>query len=277
MAKLYIVPTPIGNLKDITLRAIETLKSVDVIMAEDTRQSIKLLNHFEIKKPLYNYHMHNEKEKTEVILNKVMSGENIALISDAGTPCISDPGNILIKRLIEENVEFEVLPGATAFVPALIYSGFDTSKFIFIGFLPKKHNEIIKTLEMYTNYEEMLIFYESPHRIDKTLTIIREIMGNREISVAREITKIHEEIFRGTVDEFLQSNVNRRGEFVIVVNGRSLREKKEEEVKKWEELSVEEHIIKYINDGKTKKEAIKLVALDRGIPKSEIYKESINL
>lgn len=277
--KLYLIPTPIGNLKDITLRALETLKSVDLIACEDTRQSLKLLNHFGIKKTLVSYHKHNENGKSEDIIKRLLEGQNIAIISDAGTPGISDPGAVIAKRCIEENIEFEVYPGATAITTALVYSGLDTDKFIFVGFLSRENKDRKETMSSLVDRQETIILYEAPHRIQSTLSFIKEVLGNRKIAVCKELTKLHETILRGTVDEcikYYEENAP-RGEYVIVISGKSKEEIIEEKKLQWEDLTVEEHIMKFINEGKNKKEAVKLVAKERGLHKSEIYKYSLDL
>ena len=277
--KLYLIPTPIGNLKDITLRALETLKSVDLIACEDTRQSLKLLNHFGIKKTLVSYHKHNENGKSEDIIKRLLEGQNIAIISDAGTPGISDPGSVIAKRCIEENIEFEVYPGATAITTALVYSGLDTDKFIFVGFLSRENKDRKETMSSLVDRQETIILYEAPHRIQSTLSFIKEMLGNRRIAVCKELTKLHETILRGTVDEcikYYEENAP-RGEYVIVISGKSKEEIIEEKKLQWEELTVEEHIMKFINEGKNKKEAVKLVAKERGLHKSEIYKYALDL
>lgn len=277
--KLYLIPTPIGNLKDITLRALDTLKAVDLIACEDTRQSLKLLNHFGIKKTLISYHKHNENGKSEDIIKRLLDGQNIAVISDAGTPGISDPGAVIAKRCIEEGIEFEVYPGATAITTALVYSGLDTDKFIFIGFLSRENKERKETMNSLIDRQETIILYEAPHRIQSTLNFIREVLGNRRIAVCKELTKLHETILRGTVEEcieYYEENAP-RGEYVIVISGKSKEEIIEEKKLQWEELTIEEHILKFINEGKDKKEAVKLVAKERGLHKSEVYKYSLDL
>lgn len=277
--KLYVVPTPIGNLKDITLRALEVLENADVIAAEDTRQTLKLLNHFNIKKQMISYHKFNENIKSDDIINMLKNCKQIALVSDAGTPGISDPGSVIIKRCIEENIEFEVLTGATAVTTALVYSGLDTTKFLFRGFLPRENKDRKPIIEDLKNRQETLIFYESPHRLIKTLEFLRENLGNRRIAICRELTKLHEEILRLTLEEAIDyySENETRGEYVLVVEGKSIEEVIKEEQEAWEDLSIEDHIKKYIDEGLTKKESIKKVAKDRGVPKSEIYKYSLNL
>ena len=223
MSKLYLVPTPIGNLEDITLRAIRVLKEVDYILAEDTRTSGKLLKHFEISTPMQSHHMHNEHKTVEAIVSRIKNGETFALISDAGTPAISDPGFLLTRACVQEGVEVDCLPGATAFVPALVNSGFPNDKFVFEGFLPPKKGRQtrFKTLAEETR---TIIFYESPHKLLKTLANFMEYFGeDRKVSVSREITKLHEETIRGTAKEVLEHYTKKppKGEIVIVVNGKA--------------------------------------------------------
>ena len=277
--KLYLVPTPIGNLKDITLRALEVLQSVDEIAAEDTRTSLKLLNHFNIKKTLFSYHKHNEQGKSLDIITKLNNGVNIALITDAGTPGISDPGSVIVEKCIEENIEFEVLPGATAITTALVYSGLDTTKFIFRGFLPRENKERNPVIEEVKNVRDTIIFYEAPHRLLNTLEYLKENLADRKIAVCRELTKLHEEIYRGRISEAIEFLVENRprGEFVLVIEGKSDEDIKAEREALWSDLSIEEHLIKVIESGVDKKEAIKLVAKERGLAKKEVYKYSMNL
>lgn len=277
--KLYLVPTPIGNLKDITLRALEVLQTVDEIAAEDTRTSLKLLNHFNIKKNLFSYHKHNEQGKSLDIITKLNNGVNIALITDAGTPGISDPGSVIVEKCIEENIDFEVLPGATAITTALVYSGLDTTKFIFRGFLPRENKERNPVIEEVKNVRDTLIFYEAPHRLLNTLEYLKENLGDRKIAVCRELTKLHEEIYRGRISDSIEFFVENRprGEFVLVIEGKSDEDIKAEKEALWSDLSIEEHIIKVIESGINKKEAIKIVAKERGLAKKEVYKYSMNL
>lgn len=277
--KLYLVPTPIGNLKDITLRALEVLENVDEIAAEDTRQSLKLLNHFNIKKSLFSYHKHNEQGKSLDIINKLNNGINIALITDAGTPGISDPGSVIVEKCIEEEIDFEVLPGATAITTALVYSGLDTTKFIFRGFLPRENKDRNVVIDEVKDLKDTLIFYEAPHRLLNTLDFLINSIGDRKISICRELTKLHEQIFRGNISDainFFEEN-RPRGEFVLVVSGKSEDEIKAEKENKWINLSIKEHLIKLIEEGIDKKEAIKIVAKEREIPKKEVYKESLDI
>jgi 16S rRNA (cytidine1402-2'-O)-methyltransferase len=279
VGKIYLVPTPIGNLKDITLRALETLEMVDEIAAEDTRQSLKLLNHYNIKKPLFSYHQHNEQGKSDEIISKLLEGKNIALVTDAGTPGISDPGSVVVRKCIEENISFEVLPGATAITTALIHSGLDTTKFAFLGFIPRETKEKKKLIEDIKNKKETLIFYESPHRLIESLSYLNKNLGNRDIAVCRELTKLHEEIYRGKIDDaYKWFNENRpRGEFVLVISGKTESEIKAEKEEALTGISVEEHLMNLINSGIEKKEAIKIVSKERELPKKEVYKIAINL
>lgn len=279
IGKLYLVPTPIGNLGDITLRALEVLKEVDLIAAEDTRHTLKLLNHFEIKKSLLSYHQHNEKEKSLEIIALLRKGKNIAVVSDAGTPGISDPGSILAQRCILEGIQFEVLPGASALITALVHSGLDTTMFLFRGFLPREEKNRIKIIEDLIDRRETLIFYEAPHRLLSTLKFLLNNLGNRKISICRELTKLHEEILRKSLEDavsFYEINPT-RGEYVLVIEGKSEEEINKEAISKWENLSIKDHILSYMNEGDTKKEAMKKVSCDRKIPKSEVYKYSFEL
>lgn len=279
VGKIYLVPTPIGNLKDITIRALETLEKVDEIAAEDTRQSLKLLNHYNIKKPLFSYHQHNEQGKSDEIITKLLSGKSIALVTDAGTPGISDPGSVIVKKCIEENISFEVLPGSTAITTALVYSGLDTTKFVFLGFIPRETKDRKNLINDIKDKRETLIFYESPHRLIESLSYLSENLGERHIAVCRELTKLHEEIFRGTITEaykwFCENKP--RGEFVLVIAGKSDSEIKAEKEEALSGISVEDHLINLINSGIQKKEAIKIVAKERDLPKKEVYKIAINL
>lgn len=279
IGKLFLVPTPIGNLKDITLRALETLKAVDIIAAEDTRQTLKLLNHYEIKKRLISYHQHNEKTKGNEIIDILKGGQNIAIVTDAGTPGISDPGAVIVSKCIEEGIAFEVLPGATAITTALVYSGLDTTKFLFRGFIPRETKDRKILINEIMESKETLIFYESPHRILSTLTFLKETVGNRKIALCRELTKLYEEIIRGTIDEVTERFKGKviRGEFVIVLEGRRQEEIDKENKKLWENMNIEEHIRMFMNEGMEKKEAIKKVAKMRGLLKNEVYKYSIEI
>ena len=262
---LYFVSTPIGNLKDITYRAVETLKEVDVILCEDTRHSIKLLDFYNIKKPLVSYHKYNEKQRLDEILEMLESGKNVAVISDAGTPVISDPGNVLTAFLREKGVEYTVIPGATAFAPALLLSGLSAEAFTFIGFLPEKTKDKDRLVSEYEKVKSTLIFYSAPHDINKDLSYLYNKLGDRRVAVVKEITKIHETAYLGSLKDLQIENP--KGEFVIVVEGCK--------AKKEFELSELEHINLYINQGYSKKDAIKLVANERGINKNALYKYTI--
>lgn len=279
MSKLYIVPTPIGNLKDISFRVLEVLKEADRIACEDTRVTSKLLNRYEIKKPLINYREHNEMEASDFILEKIESGETIALVTDAGMPGISDPGETIVKKATQRGIEVIVLPGPSALINALVASGLSTGRFTFIGFLDKAKKRKRDELDELKEREETLIFYEAPHRILDTLEAVREVFGERQISLSREITKIYEEHLRGTLSEVLHTfdERNPKGEFVLVVSGKSKEEIKEEKEKGFIDLTIKEHLIKVINEGNSKKDAVKLVAEMRDIPKKEVYKESLDL
>ena len=269
---LYICPTPIGNLEDITLRNIRILGEVDLIAAEDTRHSIRLLNHFDIKKPLTSYHEHNIREKGAELIYKLNNGQNIALISDAGMPGISDPGQELIREAIDENIEVTALPGATASITALVGSGLMTYKFTFIGFLSPKKKERRRELEEIEKAKITTIIYESPHRLTRLLEDMEFILKDRRLSISRELTKKYEETFRGTAGEalkkFEESGV--RGEFVIVIEGN----KEEKDI---EEIDIIEELRELLEDGLTKKEAIKKVSQEYGIPKNLVYSESLKI
>ena len=277
--KVYLVPTPIGNLKDITLRALEILEKADEIAAEDTRQSLKLLNHFNIKKPLFSYHQHNENGRSNEIIEKAKDGKIIAIVSDAGTPGISDPGSVVVRKCIEEGIDFEVLPGANAVTTALVYSGLDTTKFMFRGFIPRETKDKKILLEEIRDSKETLIFYESPHRLIETLAYLKDNLGNRQIAVCRELTKLHEEIYRGSIEEAYNRFIENRprGEFVLVISGKTDDEIQAEKEELFKDITVEEQLIQLINSGVNKKDAIKQVAKERDLPKKEVYKISIDI
>jgi len=266
--KLYLVATPIGNLEDITLRAINVLKEVDIIAAEDTRHTLKLLNHFGIKKTLISYYKENERIKSNILIEKLKEDKNIALVSDAGTPAISDPGEEIVKLAIENNIEIIPIPGACAFINALICSGFDTKKFAFIGFLPVNKKEKKDILERIKKENKSLIFYEAPHKLRKTLELMLEVLGNRDIVLARELTKIHEEFIRGNIEDVLESLGEPKGEFVIILKGA---EKSNDEKDFLNKMTLEEHFEYYQKQGLEKKEIIKNIAKDRNTNKNEIY------
>lgn len=267
--ELYIVATPIGNLNDITIRALETLKNVDYIAAEDTRHTLKLLNYFDISKPLISYYKENEKTKSEVIIEKLEEGKNIALVSDAGTPGISDPGEEVIKKAIERNIKVIPIPGACAAINAIICSGFSTKEFEFIGFLSAKKSEKVKKLEELKYDLRTLIIYEAPHKLESTLNTMIEVLGDRNICIARELTKIHEEFIRGKISEILNS-VEYRGECVILVEGAKI-SKSEQNIENLTKLSLDEHYKYYEEKGFSKKEIVKQIAKDRKLEKNEVY------
>lgn len=275
--KIYLVATPIGNLSDISMRAIETLKNADIIACEDTRNTIRLLNHFEIKGHLTSYHEYNKIDKAYELCEKVKEGKNIAFVSDAGMPAISDPGYELVDIAYKEGLEVTVVPGASAVVSALAISGISSRRFAFEGFLPADKNEKKEILTELSQESRTLILYEAPHRLLKTLKELFEYMGNRNIAIVREITKLHEEVLRGKLADIIadyeSEKVAIRGEYVLVIEGKSLLEKREERKKSFEEISIREHYEKYIAEGMDKKEAMKAVAKDRGIQKRDVYKE----
>ena len=268
IGKIYLVATPIGNLEDITLRALKILNEVDIIAAEDTRHTLGLLNHFEIKKPLVSYYKEIEKTKSDYLIKELKDGKNIAIVSDAGTPGISDPGEEIVKKAIEEGIEIIPIPGACAFVNALIASGFSTKEFSFIGFLPVNKKEKKEKLESIINETRTLIFYEAPHKMKSTLEMFLEVFGDRKIVLARELTKIHEEFIRSTIKEVLREEY--KGEFVILIEG-SKESKEDIKLKSLNELSLEEHYKIYENQGLDKKDIIKKIAKDRNVNKNEIY------
>ena len=270
--KLYLVATPIGNLEDITLRAIRVLKEVDLIAAEDTRNSLKLLNHFEIKKPLISYHRHNEDIRVDNLIEKLKQGENIAVISDAGTPGISDPGEVIAKEAINNGIEVIPIPGACAAINALIASGLDTTEFTFFGFLPLNKKLRKEKLDEIKNETKTCIIYEAPHKLKNTLQDLKDILENRKVVLAREITKIHEEFIRGNIDDIISKSENLKGEMIILVEGA----KKQEEQCSLNNLSLEEHYEYYQKQGLDKKEIIKNIAKDRGVNKNEIYMNFVN-
>ena len=264
--KLYIVATPIGNLEDITLRAINILKQVDLIAAEDTRHTLKLLNHLQISKPLISYHRHNEQTKKDILIQKLKQGQNIAIVSDAGTPGISDPGEEIIKQAIQENITIIPIPGACALINALICSGISTKEFVFLGFLPLNKKLRKGKLEEIKTETKTIILYEAPHKLKATLEDLKDNLENRQVVLARELTKIHEEFIRGTANELLQKIDNLKGEFVIIIEGA-----KPQEENKFTNLSLEEHYKYYENLGYSKKEIIKQIAKDKNTNKNEIY------
>ncbi len=270
---LYLVATPIGNLDDITMRALRVLNEVDFIAAEDTRHTLKLLNHFDIQKPMISYYEHNIRERGEKIIKKLKEGQSAALVSDAGTPAISDPGEDIVRLCAEENIRVIPIPGAVAAINALICSGLSTSRFSFEGFLSVNKKSRQEHLESVKNSQYTLIFYEAPHKLMRTLTDMLECFGNRKISVCREITKKYEEFLRtdleGAIKHFTESAP--KGEFVLVIEGA----KPSENTSEFDNMTVLEHINYYIESGLDKKDAMKKVANDRGVSKREIYAETI--
>ena len=263
---LYLIPTPIGNLEDITLRAINTLKEVEVIFSEDTRVTKQLLNHLNIQKKLISSHNFNEKMNDDKLLEYLNNGYNVGLVTDRGTPIISDPGYELVKVAIENNFNVVALPGPTAFVPALIASGLNPQPFLFYGFLNSKSSKRKKELETLKNNRETIIFYEAPHRITDTLEDIKAVLGNRKMSISREISKKFEEIYRDNIEEIIDQIKDAKGEMVIVVAGNNSENT-------YDNLTLIEHVNLYIKEGLSNKDAIKKVAQDRNLPKSEVYKE----
>ena len=273
--KLYIVATPIGNLEDITLRALRILKEVDLIAAEDTRQTLKLLNHFEISKPLISYHRHNEDIKSNILIEKLKNGEKIALVSDAGTPGICDPGEEVIKKAIEENIEVIPIPGACALINALIASGLNTSEFLFLGFLPLNKKLRKEKFEEIKKSEKTIIIYEAPHKMKNTLQDLKDVINDRKIVLSRELTKIHEEFIRKNINELLDNIDNLKGEMILIIEGNKKEKKEKKEENELNFLSIEEHYKYYEKQGYDKKEIIKKIAKDRNVNKNEIYMKFI--
>ncbi len=265
-ACLYLIPTPIGNLEDITIRALNLLKSVDLILCEDTRVTGNLLKKYSIKNKLMSCHEHNEVKIKQQVVEYLKDGKNIGLVTDQGSPVISDPGYVIAKAVIEEGLSVVGLPGATAFVPALISSGLPPSRFLFYGFLNAKKSKQKEELNSLKNYPYTIIFYEAPHRIVDTLNHIKEIFGNRKICLTREISKLYEEIYRGSIEDILLEIENIKGELVLLVEGNT-------EKVDYSHMTVLEHVRLYLEDGMIEKEAIKLVAKEREVAKSIIYNE----
>ena len=269
--KLFLVATPIGNLEDITFRAINILKEVDIIAAEDTRHTLKLLNHYEISKPLISYHRHNEEVKSEILINKLLEGDNIALVTDAGTPGISDPGEEVVKEAIKNNIEVIPIPGACALVNALIASGLNTKEFLFLGFLPLNKKNRDNALNKIKKAKSTVILYEAPHKLIKTLQDLLKNVGDINCVLAREITKIHEEFIRGNISNLLEQIQEPKGEHVILLDLNNLENENDSE----DEISqktVEEQYKIYEEQGMNKKEIIKQIAKNKNVPKNEIYK-----
>ena len=275
---LYLCATPIGNLNDMSPRVIETLKDADLIAAEDTRNSIKLLNHFDIDTPMTSYHEFNKVEKAKTLIGKLKEGQNIALITDAGTPAISDPGEVLVKMCQEENITVTSLPGPAALIVALTLSGLSTRRFCFEGFLPPEKKERRRILEELTNESRTIILYEAPHHLKGTLAELKEALGDRRITLCRELTKKFESVMPTTIFKavsYYEEN-EPRGEYVLVIEGKSFREKDEERQLGFVKLSIEEHMKLYEDQGIDRKEAMKLVAKDRGVSKRDIYNALLN-
>lgn len=274
--KLYICPTPIGNLEDITMRTLRVLNEVDIVAAEDTRHTIKLLNHFDINKPLTSYHEHNKNTKGPILIEKLIGGENIALVSDAGMPGISDPGSDMVGLCIEAGIDFEVLPGASAFVVSLVGSGLDTDKFVFEGFLDRDKKKRKQRLEEIKNEERTIIIYESPYRLKESIKNMYEVLGNRRVSISRELTKKYEEYLRIDLESaisYYESN-EPKGEYIVVVEGAKDIQNIDED---FSDMSEREQVEALISGGTPKKEAIKIVAKRLGVPKNEIYKLVLDL
>ena len=275
--KLYLCATPIGNLEDITYRVVRTLNEVDLIGAEDTRNSIKLLNHFDIKTPMTSYHEFNKYDKAKQLVEMMEEGKNIAIITDAGTPGISDPGEEVVRQCFEAGIQVTSLPGPAACITALTMSGQKTRRFCFEAFLPKDKKEKVAVLEELKNETRTIIIYEAPHRLARTLKELRETLGNRQLTLCRELTKKYEEADKTTIDQAIEKYNEKepRGEYVLVIEGKSQEEIQEENKQKWESMTIEEHMEHYISQGNDKKSAMKLVAKDRGVSKRDIYNQLI--
>lgn len=274
MGELYLVATPIGNLEDITLRAIRTLKEVDLIAAEDTRHTLKLLNHLEISKPLISYHRHNEETKTEELIEQLQRGKNIALVSDAGTPIISDPGGEIVKQALQNNIKVTPIPGPCAFITALIASGVDATQFSFIGFLPLNKKNRTEKLEEIQEEHKTILLYEAPHKLKNTLKDLQKYTQERQIILAKELTKIHESYQKGTAGELLEEIQEPKGEYVVIIEGVS-QTKKEKVQEKLNQFSLQQHYNYYEKQGMEQKEIIKQIAKDRKVNKNEIYQKFI--
>lgn len=272
---LYLCATPIGNLEDITYRCVRILSEVDLIAAEDTRRTLGLLNHLGIEKPLTSYYEHNKAEKGPYLIQRLSEGANIALVSDAGTPAICDPGEDLVALCIKAGINIVPIPGPVAGINALICSGMNTTKFVFEGFISKNKKHRIELFERLKNETRTMIFYEAPHKLQATLEDMYKHWGDRKITLCHELTKIHEEFLRTTLSQSVNiyEGVLPKGEFVLVVEGKSEQELIEEEKKSWQELSIREHFEMHLNSGMDEKDAIKQVAKDRGLRKQDVYKE----
>lgn len=277
--KLFLCATPIGNLEDITLRVLKTLKEVDLIAAEDTRHSIKLLNHFEIQTPMTSYHEYNKVDKARYLVTLMQEGKNIAVITDAGTPGISDPGEELVRQCFEAGIEVSSLPGPAACITALTMSGLKTRRFAFEAFLPSDKKDRQQVLEELKAESRTMIIYEAPHHLVSTLKELEEVLGDRKIAECRELTKKFEEAHQSTISSLIDEYETKepRGEYVLVIEGKSFEEKNAEKQKSWETLSIKEHMQYYLDRGIDNKEAMKKVAKDRGVSKRDIYKECVNV
>ena len=277
--KLYLCATPIGNLEDITMRVLRILKEADIIAAEDTRNSIRLLNHFDIRTPMTSYHEYNKIDKAYTLIEEMKKGKNVALITDAGTPAISDPGEDLVRLCYENGIEVTSLPGACACVTALTLSGLPTRRFCFEAFLPSDKKEKQAILEELKNETRTIILYEAPHRLLRTLGELLEVLGDRRVTICRELTKKHETAFGTTLSAAIAHYTKEepKGECVLVLEGRSRRQMKEEEQAAWNEISIQEHMQQYLDSGLDKKEAMKRVAKDRGVGKRDIYQALLEL
>lgn len=276
---LYLCATPIGNLEDITFRVIRTLKEVDLIAAEDTRNSIKLLNHFEIKTPMTSYHEHNKVEKAKVLVDKMRVGTNIALITDAGTPGISDPGEELVRQCHEAGIQVTSLPGAAACITALTMSGQPTRRFVFEAFLPFDKKERADVLEELKNETRTIIIHEAPHHLAALIDELTGVLGgDRSVSICKELTKRYEKVWKTTLEEASQFYKSRqpRGEYVLVIAGRDRQELKLEKQKSWDAMSIQEHVSMYENQGIDRKEAMRMAAKDRGISKRDVYQQLLS-
>lgn len=270
---LYLCATPIGNLEDISIRAINTLKQVDIIAAEDTRHTLNLLNHFNIKTSMTSYHEHNKITKGQKLIKYLLDNKNIALVTDAGTPAISDPGEDLVKLALENNINITSIPGASALINALIISGMSTRRFVFEGFMPSDKKEKKKVLDRLVKETRTIIIYEAPHRLKTTLDELYITLGNRNIALVKELTKKYEQVNRTDLEQsilYYQTNES-KGEFVIIIEGANEQDLKDENITKWQSIPLEEHMKIYIDKNMSKKEAMKQVAKDRGITKREVY------
>lgn len=279
IGKLYLCATPIGNLEDMPVRAIRVMKEADVIAAEDTRNSVKLINHFEIDTPMTSYHEFNKYDKARILVDRMLAGETVALVTDAGTPGISDPGEELVKQCVEAGIEIISVPGPAACINALIISGLPTRRFVFEAFLPADKKEKAAVLEELKRETRTMIIYEAPHRLIKTLTELQAVLGgDRPVAVCKELTKKHEQVYRGTLQSAIECYTANepKGEYVMVIKGLDREQLISEEKEEWLKLTVEEHMEYYMKQGIEKKEAMKLVAKDRGVSKRDIYNMTIN-